>query len=87
MSKFYMRKSFWICISIVTFFVGVLGTTIFLLKPLPKDIQGVPLMINCESKSFPGISKEIKEIKKGKSGYFPKDTRQSYKTQDDFFKD
>jgi hypothetical protein len=77
-----MKKSFWVTASVITFFIGIFGTAIFLLKPLPKDIQEVPLLLSCESESFPGISEKIKEIKKSESSYFSKNSWQGYKRDD-----
>ncbi len=70
---------FWSITLIITFFLGLGAFVLYYFRDIPEikkpELLPVQEKINCvESKSFPGLSKKISEIKKGKSGYFPKDT-------------
>ena len=60
--------------------------------PTSADMDTVsapPPITSCPvSNSFPGLSREVSKIAKGKSGYFEKDTfAGSYETRDDFVND
>lgn len=82
-----MKKySFWIIISLLTFLVGfgsVLASIYYIQKEI-IEIKPVPLFDNScvKPKSFPGLSKEISKLKKGKSRYFPKNTWKRFETAD-----
>lgn len=82
-----MKKySFWIIIALFSFSVGLCAVLAWLYYGQKEiaDIEPVPLFdSSCvKSKSFPGLSKEISKLQKGKSGYFPKGTWKSYDTAD-----
>lgn len=86
---------FWVAVSVSTFFIG-LGFFVLLIF-YPNSIEDVPApdfslaqkREECvESRSFPGLSKKISELKKGKSGYFPKDNFSGgWAKRDDFVND
>lgn len=79
------RFSFWIIASIFTFLLGlgaVLSWLYFNQKEI-VEIETVPMFDNIQSKSFPGLSRKISELQKGKSGYFPKDTWKGYHNEND----
>lgn len=80
------RFSFWISASIFTFLIGIFAVLALLYynqKQIAK-VEPVPLLDDrCQpSKSFPGLSKNISETQKGKSGYFPKYTWAGYDSRD-----
>ncbi|HEY0428131.1 MAG TPA: hypothetical protein VGC76_10150 [Pyrinomonadaceae bacterium] len=64
---------------VATFFLGCLFVfALYYFVPIPyvpqPELLPATERFDCvDSKSFPGISKQISELKKGKSGYFPKD--------------
>lgn len=73
------RFSFWIVVAILTFTFGIAAVLTWLYYYNQKEIAEiapVPLFDNSclQSKSFPGLSKNIFEIQKGASDYFPKNT-------------
>lgn len=84
-----MRKfSFWIIVSIFTFLLGIFAVLALLYYNQKQiaEVEPVQLFDNTylQSKSFPGLSKNISEIQKGKSGYFPKYTWAVYDSDDNF---
>ena len=87
------RFSFWIIISIFTFLIGLgaFFTWFYYNQKQIAEVEPVPLFDNSclQSKSFPGLSKKISEIQKGKSGYFPRETfsNKKWKESDDFHND
>lgn len=90
-----MKKNILLLIaSCVTFLLG-LGAVLFIYlqpKSIPKIASQKDLIFDLEkvcpdSQSFPGRSEKITEINKGKSGYFPSNSWNNYKTQDDFIND
>ena len=70
------RFSFWIIISVFTFFLGICAVLTWLYYDQKQIVEVEPVTLfdnSClQSKSFPGLSKKISEIQKGKSGHFPK---------------
>lgn len=92
---------FWLITLIVTFFLGLVAFALYyfsvvseVASPEPISAQksfARPVQENFDcvkSKNFPGLSLEISEIKKGKSGYFPKDKfSSSWKDADVFTND
>ncbi|NJM52410.1 MAG: hypothetical protein HC846_02845 [Blastocatellia bacterium] len=87
------RFSFWIIVAAFTFVIG-LGAVLTWLYYNQKEIaevEPVPLFDNSclQSKSFPGLSRKISELQKGKSGYFPNETflSKNWKESDDFHND
>ena len=74
-----MRRSFkWLFVGVPTFVIGVLAAGLFWFDwatPI-SSLEAVPPVqaTGCgDSTSFPGKSREIAGLTKGKSGYFPKD--------------
>src|SRR6476660_1924017 len=75
-----------------TFFLG-LGVFVFVFFYLdfipeidPPNLLPVQKKESCaESKTFPGLSQKISELKKGKSGYFPKDKFTVNRAEEDDF--
>ena len=68
----------WFIISSATFLLGLGTFVLFYFSSIPEisklellPAQEKPKCVN--SRSFPGLSRKVSEIKKGKSGYFPKD--------------
>lgn len=91
MKKLILR----IAVAATTFFLG-LGIFVFVFfyfDSIPEVAMPNPLPVwekeNCaESKSFPGLSQKISDLKKGKSRYFPKDNFSgSWTKRDDFVND
>ena len=82
-----MKKfSLWIIVSIFTFLIGldaVLTLLYYNQKPI-AEVEPVHLFDNSclQSKNFPGLSQKITEIKKVKTGYFPKYTWAGYDSAD-----
>jgi hypothetical protein len=73
-----MKKVFfWLIVSCLTFLLGVcvVVTALFYKKDILQDVKPPVLtQINpVKPSSFPGLSRKISEIKKGKTDYFPKD--------------
>lgn len=85
---------FRVVVSIATFLIG-LGVFIFVflyfnsIPDIPAPLSPVQKNEECaESKSFPGISQKVSDLKKGKSGYFPKDKFSAkWEKEDDFVND
>jgi hypothetical protein len=79
---------FRVAISTATFFVG-LGIFVLVFNSAPEVAAPSLLPKDCaESKTFPGLSKKLSEIKKGKSGYFPKNKFSGkWEKRDDFIND
>ncbi len=80
------RFSFWIIISVITFSIGIFTVLAGLYYGQKEivEIEPIPLLDNdcLKSKSYPGLSRKISELQKGKSGYFPKGTWKDFKTGD-----
>lgn len=87
------RFSFWIIVSLFTFFVGICAVLTWLYYDQREiaEVESVQQFDNSclQSKSFPGLSQDISYIQKGKSGYFPKETfsNKKWKENDDFHND
>jgi hypothetical protein len=85
---------FWLAALFTTFFLGCLAVSaLYFFTPMPEilkpELLPAPKSFECvESKSFPGVSREISELEKGKSKYFPKDTfSRNWKDADAFMND
>jgi hypothetical protein len=69
---------FWLSAAATTFFIGsgVFALVFFYFNSIPEISAPAILPARAESEprktSFPGLSKKISEIKKGKSAYFPR---------------
>ena len=72
--KKYLFQSF---VLAVTFAIGFGACILYYFRPLPEaakpELVSAPKAVGCQdSKTFPGLSRKISEIKRGKSDYFPK---------------
>lgn len=83
------RFSFWIIISLFTFLLGICAVLTWLYYNQKEivEVEPVPMFNNFQSKSYPGLSRKISELQKGKSGYFPKKSWNGYDTADNFMND
>jgi hypothetical protein len=72
--KNYLFQSF---VLAATFSIGFGACILYYFQSLPEvaapELVSTPKTVGCqELKTFPGLSKDISEIKRGKSDYFPK---------------
>lgn len=83
------RFSFWIIVSLFTFLIGLgaVLTWLYFNQKEIVEIEPVPLFENIQPKTYPGLSRKISELPKGKSGYFPKNTWNGHDTADHFMND
>ena len=69
---------FWLTTLTAAFFIGLSAVVLYYFNVIPEIAKPelLPAQENLDStksESFPGLSQKITELKKGKSGYFPKD--------------
>lgn len=90
MQKLFLR----ILAGLLAFIIGAFAVYLFWFVSIPLPLQEVDPVRNVEitdcavSATFPGRSREIQNLKKGKSGYFPKDDFSGPRgDRDDFFND
>ncbi|HRH41771.1 MAG TPA: hypothetical protein PKY82_09020 [Pyrinomonadaceae bacterium] len=80
------RYSFWIIIALFSFSIGLCAVLAWLYYGQKDIVEIEPILLldnSCiQSKSYPGLSKKISELQKGKSGYFPKGTWKSFDIAD-----
>lgn len=74
MKKYLFRLT----ILTATFFIGLSAFVLYYFSAVMDIAKPEPLLVHknfdcIKLKSFPGLSRNISEVKKGKSGYFPKD--------------